>query len=142
MLEYLNKNNNLSNDDYFILAQATSPFTLSTNVNEALDILEKNKNFDSLLSGVNFKRFLWDYNTNLPINYNYKKRPRRQDFNGYFMENGAFYISKIKNILQSQNRISGSIYMYEMDEVSSLEIDEEIDWEIAEHFVKNINQKK
>ena len=31
-----------------------------------------------------------------PIDYNFKKIPRRQDFKGNLVENGAFYINKVK----------------------------------------------
>ena len=43
----------------------------------------------------------------------YHKRPRRQNFSGMLMENGAFYINTIKNILEKGNRLSGNIGIYE-----------------------------
>lgn len=135
MLEFLS-NNPQQNEDIFVLGQATSPFITTKNINEALDIMQTNK-YDSLLSGVNTKRFFWDYNNNQPLNYNYTQRPRRQDFKGYFMENGAFYMNIVKNILQYKNRLSGNVYLYEMDDVSALEIDEPLDWKIAEILMQS-----
>ncbi|XWO13403.1 N-acylneuraminate cytidylyltransferase [Candidatus Hepatincola sp. Pdp] len=133
ILEFLEKNSYQDND-LFILVQATSPLLDSKHINEALQLLHDSK-ADSLLSAVVSKRFLWDKTGN-PINYNYKKRPRRQDFSGYFMENGAFYINKIQNILKHKNRLSGKIAIYEMPEYTNLEIDEELDWLIVEILLK------
>jgi CMP-N-acetylneuraminic acid synthetase len=71
----------------------------------------------------------------MSVNYNYKNRPRRQDWEGYLVENGAFYISNSINILESKNRISGNIGLYKMDEKTYYEIDSEDDWKIIENLV-------
>jgi N-acylneuraminate cytidylyltransferase len=81
------------------------------------------------------KRFFWNEN-GTPINYDYKNRPRRQDFDGMLMENGAFYISSIGNIKKYKNRLSGKIAIYEMPEYTAIEIDEEDDWIIAEKLMQ------
>lgn len=106
----------------------------SKHINEGLQLLQDSK-ADSLLSAVLSKRFLWD-KTGKPINYNYLDRPRRQDFSGYFMENGAFYINSVQNILKNKNRLSGKIAIYEMPEYTGLEIDEELDWLIIEMLLR------
>jgi N-acylneuraminate cytidylyltransferase len=62
-----------------------------------------------------------------------------------FMENGAFYINTVKNILDSKNRLSGKIGIYEMPEYTATEIDEPDDWIILENLMyRHIlrNQKK
>lgn len=41
------------------------------------------------------------------MNYDYMNRPRRQNFNGMLMENGAFYINTVGNVKESGNRLSG-----------------------------------
>lgn len=129
MLEYLTKNT-YSASDLFILLQITNPFIKANDLSQAIKALKKEK-ADSLLSVVKTKRFFWN-NKAQPINYDYKKRPRRQDFAGLWLENGAFYISSIGKILKSKNRLSGKIALYEMPEYTSFEIDEPHDWVIAE----------
>lgn len=140
ILEYLhNKSNNP--EDYFMLVQATSPFITNKDVDNAFEYLKANS-FNSILSCVRFKRFLWN-DEGKAINYDYFNRPRRQDFNGQLLENGAFYISKVKDIITSKNRISGKIGLFEMPEFTAIEIDEEDDWLIAEHlFNKYLNVKE
>lgn len=60
------------------------------------------------------------------------------------MENGAFYINRVGNILKYKNRLSGKIAIYEMPEFTSLEIDEPDDLIIAEILMKKhiLNIKK
>ena len=138
ILEYLSKSN-LSNKDCFILIQATSPLLIKNDIEKGLNIFNEN---DSVLSCVKSKRFLWS-DKGKPLNYDYKNRPRRQDFAGFLMENGAFYISSIHDILKSENRISGKIGVSEMPEYTAVEIDEEEDWIIAESLMRRfiLNKK-
>jgi len=124
--------NNLNLKDDIMLVQATSPLTSYKDFNGAIDFY---KNYDSVLSVVKQKRFIWDNKGN-SLNYNYTKRPRRQDWNGYFVENGAFYINHSSNILKNKNRLSGNIGCYEMDEKTYYEIDSEDDWKIIENLIK------
>jgi len=133
MLEFIKKQN-FNEEDLFLLVQATSPLTRTEDFDNALNLL-KEKKADSLLTCVRTKRFFWNED-GTPINYDYKNRPRRQDFDGMLMENGAFYINSIKNIIKDKNRLSGKIAIYEMPEWMAVEIDEEDDWQIAEKLMK------
>ncbi len=121
-------------NDVVLLVQATSPLTTSIHLEEAITQYE-NTEVDSLLSCVNTKRFFW--NDSEPINYDFKSRPRRQDFDGYNMENGALYINLIFNIMSYKNRLSGKIGIYLMPDYTALEIDEPIDWLIGESLLKH-----
>ena len=132
MLEFINKNN-FSDNDLFLLVQATSPLTQTKDFDEALQTL-KNQNSDSLLTCVITKRFYWNENGR-PYNYDYTNRPRRQDFDGMLMENGAFYINSIANIKRDKNRLSDKTAIYKMEEFTAVEIDEEDDWTIAEKMM-------
>ena len=133
MIEFLNKEN-YDDKDVFLLVQATSPLTETKDFEEALFKIKKEKT-DSLLSCVRVKRFLWN-DDKKPINYEYKNRPRRQDFKGVLIENGAFYINSVWNIINFKNRLSGKISIYEMEEYKYIELDEEDDWIIAESLMK------
>ncbi|ASU35144.1 acylneuraminate cytidylyltransferase [Mucilaginibacter xinganensis] len=137
MLEYIQKLK-IDKNDTFILIQATSPLLVSTDLEKGLAL---SSNAASVLSCVKSKRFYWTGDAN-PVNYDFMNRPRRQDFDGLFMENGAFYISKIKDILQTKNRISGKIAICEMPEYTGVEIDEEADWIIAESLMKRFVLQK
>lgn len=139
MLEYIEQAK-LKNDDYFFLIQATSPMLESKHIDEMFEKFISEKT-DSAFTCVLSKRFYWT-RSGKPVNYDYKNRPRRQDFEGYMLENGACYINTVKNILECKNRICGKMTLYEMPEYTSFEIDEPDDFIIIErlmerHFANN-----
>jgi len=133
MLEFAEKID--YNFDTIMLLQATSPLTSRENINEALDKLAGGT-YDSVLSVVSTKRFIWNKN-GTSANYDYTNRPRRQDFDGLLIENGAIYISNKETFIQSENRLGGNIGFLEMDEDSLTEIDEPNDFIIIEDLLKN-----
>lgn len=140
MLEYIHTAD-LSPDDIFMLVQATSPLTETAHFEEALTVYSERR-FDSMLSCVRNYRFFWNADGSSK-NYDYKNRPRRQNFAGELMENGAFYINTVGNILKHQNRLSGKIGIYEMPEYTATEIDEPDDWTVLESLMqKHILSKR
>ncbi len=135
MIEYIKKSG-LNPDDNFILIQATSPLLKPEYIDEMYGEYV-NSGADSIFSGVREKQFHWietPQGVN-PINYDYRNRPRRQDFQGIIAENGACYINKVKNILKDNCRLSGKITVYEMPPQTGFEIDEESDWIIVEQLM-------
>lgn len=124
--------NNLQINDDIILAQATSPLTTSNDINNGIELY---KNFDSIVSVVKQKRFIWNKN-GTATNYDINNRPRRQDWEGYYVENGAFYINHSSNILKDKNRLSGKIGCSIMDDKTYFEIDSEDDWDVIENLIK------
>lgn len=133
MLEYI-KYANLPEEDIFMLVQATSPLTETVHFTEALQMYS-NYEYDSILTCVRNYRFFWNED-GTSKNYDYMNRPRRQNFSGMLMENGAFYINTVKNILSNGNRLSGKIGIYEMPEYTATEIDEPDDWTILESLMQ------
>ena len=133
MLEYIH-NANLAEDNIFMLVQATSPLTESIHFSEALQMFTKGE-FDSIITCVRNYRFFWNED-GTSMNYDYMNRPRRQNFKGMLMENGAFYINTVKNILVNGNRLGGKIGIYEMPEYTATEIDEPDDWIVLENLMR------
>lgn len=124
--------------DNIILVQATSPMLTAGDLNGGYELYVTD-NTDSVLSVVKQYRFLWkqDKEKNaVPMNYEVFHRPRRQEFDGYLMENGAFYICSRENLLKTGNRLSGNIKAYEMNADTAFEIDEPSDWVIIESLMK------
>lgn len=145
MLEYINYAK-LPGNDIFMLVQATSPLTQTIHFRDALQIYAKG-DYDSMLTCVRNYRFFWNADGS-SLNYDYMNRPRRQVFNGMLMENGAFYINTVENILTKGNRLGGKVGIYEMPEYTAAEIDEPDDWIVLENLMKRhvlqdkIRQKK
>ena len=121
------------------LLQATSPLVSSLDLTKGFEALTPET--DSVLSVAVQKRFIWKNNSAgfaEPVNYDFLNRPRRQEFAGFFAENGAFYITSKEALLRSGCRISGNIKIVEMPEDSYFEIDELSDWVIGQHLVTKI----
>lgn len=124
--------------DNIVLIQATSPLLAASDLDAGFKAY-KEPGTDSVLSVVRQKRFNWKVDEEgfaSPSNYDVFNRPRRQEFDGYLVENGAFYITSKELLLKSKNRVSGKIKAVEMPEDSFFEIDEPSDFEIIEGLMK------
>lgn len=140
LLEFAEDNN----FDTLILVQATSPLLTSEDLSMGLNRY-LNDGYGGVISVVRQKRFIWEESDNCinPKNYDFTSRPRRQEFSGYLVENGAFYITSKKNLVNSRCRISGRIGYVEMSEDSYFELDEPSQWEVVEFLLmKKACQKR
>ena len=129
--------------DNIALVQATSPLLQAPDLDNGFELFYT-KGTDSVLSVVRQKRFNWEKDVHgyvQPTNYDVFHRPRRQDFEGYLVENGAFYINSKINLLKYKNRVSGNIKAVEMNEDSFFEIDEPSDWIIVEALMRRKNSQ-
>jgi YrbI family 3-deoxy-D-manno-octulosonate 8-phosphate phosphatase len=130
MLEYTRENDDF---DVMVLIQATSPLLTAADLEQGIDLFETGS-YDSVLSAVRQARFVWKTGDGLaePVNYDYGERPRRQEFDGFLVENGAFYLTSRAALLESGCRLCGRVGLVEMDSASYYEIDEPADWAIVE----------
>lgn len=140
MLEFANK----YKFENIVLIQPTSPLLTAIDLEKAIEAYEE-KNADSLLSVVEQKRFIWKIDENdfvCPVNYNPQSRPRRQEMDGFLVENGAFYITKKELLIETGCRLSGNIAHYKMSDESYYEIDEPEDWIIVEKLLQQTKKKQ
>lgn len=130
--------------DNIVLIQATSPLLESEDLDRGMNIYYEN-GVDSVFSAVRQKRFYWQQREGEyahPLNYDYMARPRRQEFDGCLVENGAFYITSKERLLVTKCRMSGNIKAVEMREETFYEIDEPSDWVIMEELMKKRSSKE
>jgi N-acylneuraminate cytidylyltransferase len=90
---------------------------------------------DSLLTATRVKRFYWS-DAARPLNYDPASRPRRQDFPGSLMENGAFYLTRRAVLEGMRYRLGGKVAIHEMTGDSAVEIDEPADWLVVERLLR------
>lgn len=124
--------------DTIVLIQATSPLLSSDDIDGGISLYFED-DVDSVLSVVRQKRFIWDIQSSgfvHSLNYDPLDRPRRQDYEGYLVENGAYYITSRSLLLSTGCRISGNTKAYEMKYETYFEIDEPSDWVIIENLLK------
>jgi N-acylneuraminate cytidylyltransferase len=128
--------------DNIVLIQATSPLLTGSDLDNGFNTFNA-QGTDSVLSVVPQKRFIWgvDNDGNATAqNYDYLHRPRRQEFEEYYVENGAFYINSRKGLLASGCRLSGNIRLSLMSEETYYEIDEPSDWVVTEALMAKREQ--
>lgn len=120
--------------DSITLLQATSPLTTKKDIDESIRMVDSG--YDSVLSVVKTHRFIWTKDGK-SVNYDFNKRPRRQDFDGTYIENGAVYTTRKETFKSSSNRLGGKIGILEMEEDTLVEIDSPADFTILESLVVN-----
>jgi CMP-N,N'-diacetyllegionaminic acid synthase len=119
--------------DVLVFIQPTSPLLKSSDIDRGL---QKIQNFDSVFS-VTKEHWIprWDETGN-PINWDVNNRPMRQDVEETFVENGAFYITTKKQLLNSKLRYGGKIGMVEIPLYRSFQIDTYDDLELFSRLIK------
>ncbi len=112
--------------DHVLLMQATSPLTEAGHVQEAMALYEQ-QGCRPLVSGTRQHHFGW-HDDGTPINYDPRQRPRRQDWPGTFIENGALYLFSRESFLASGSRCAPPCTLYSMPTIHATEIDSLDDW--------------
>jgi CMP-N-acetylneuraminic acid synthetase len=110
--------------DILVFLQCTSPIRNESDIDNAITVLLEN-NADSLFSGCRFNKYIWQVRNGevSPINYDYRHRWREQDFPHQVLENGSIFVFKRSILKELGNRLGGKIAVYEMNELSSIQID-------------------
>jgi len=128
--------------DYIVLLQPTSPLRDEKHIDEAIELLETKK-ADAIVSICEMDHSpLWS-NT-LPEDNNMSSflrdeilNKRSQDLEKYYRLNGAIYICKTEKLLEEKSFfLKNNIFAYVMDRESSIDIDEEIDFKMAEFLIE------
>lgn len=122
--------------DLVCFLQCTSPIRTEIDIDEAIEQLRR-ENADSLLTVSPSHRFLWRNSPEgaVPINYDAAKRPRRQDMEPQYVENGSFYLFKPELLIRESNRLGGRIALHVMSDAAAHEIDSAYDFEYIESLL-------
>ncbi len=125
--------------DIVVALQATSPIRETSDLENSIKKFSKN-NLDSMFSASKIGDFyIWRKNgkSYSSINYDFRNRPRRQDFEEQYVENGSFYIFKPKTIQKFENQLAGKIGIFLMDFWKSFEIDDYEDLKFLKILMNN-----
>jgi CMP-N,N'-diacetyllegionaminic acid synthase len=132
----------VSNYDYIVLLQPTSPLRNSEHIDEAIETLEEKK-ADAVISVCKTDHNIMWKNT-LPNNKNMRNflidgaEKRSQELENYYRINGAIYICKADRMIQENSFfIKDHLYAYEMSRDKSVDIDEPLDFKWAEFLMLN-----
>lgn len=116
------------------ITQATSPLTTADHFREAHSKFKTGR-YDSLVTTTRQHLFIWSEAAE-PINYDPASRPRRQDWDGVLVENGAFYFTAVSAFYRSGHRLGGNRTVYEMPSHCSVDLDEPEDLIVCEALLR------
>ena len=106
--------------DYVITMQPTSPTLTVHTLDQAIHYAITN-DFDTVISAVNNPHLSWSLNEGKFVP-NYTKRLNRQYLPPYYMETGAFIISK-REVITPNTRIGEKVAIFEIPEKEAYDID-------------------
>lgn len=119
--------------DNIILMQATNPIVKSLDIDTAL-IQMQAENSASLVTYTEFKGFFLDDDDIITRPMTQNKPPRR-------LESGAFWITRVIDFKNNNNRICKPISYMKLDDLSAIDIDEQLDLDFAD-FILSRQQEK
>jgi N-acylneuraminate cytidylyltransferase len=118
--------------DILVFIQPTSPLLKAKDIDKGIQMM---KDYDSVFS-VYKEHWIPEWNLNgTPYHWDIANRPMRQDVPETYVENGAFYITTKKALLNSGLRYSGRIGMTEMPKNRSFQIDTPDDLELVKKLL-------
>ena len=117
--------------------QCTSPLTTSADIDGTIGAL-LDHGADSALSATRFFHFVWRNESGgaIGVNHDKKVRPRRQDRQPEYLENGAVYAMRSEGFVAARHRFFGKTVVHEVDAAHALEIDEPHDFSTAEMLLR------
>ncbi|MBN2047933.1 MAG: acylneuraminate cytidylyltransferase family protein [Anaerolineaceae bacterium] len=122
--------------DFYLQTHSTNPLLSAGTISRAVDVfLENYPTFDSLFSVTRKQIRLWDQLTQ-PINHNPGILLQTQDLPPVYEENSCIYIFSRNTLLERRNRLGARPYMFEIQASEAWDIDEEIDFTIADTLMR------
>ena len=117
---------------FYLQTHSTNPLITTATIDRAIDAFRANfPSYDSLFSVTTFRTRLWDQLCR-PVNHNPNILLRTQDLPPLFEENSCLYIFGGDTLRESRNRLGRRPFMFEMSSWEAVDIDEEINFRIAE----------
>ena len=125
--------------DIVCFIQTTSPLVLPKDIDKGIEMVLSGQ-YDSVFSTTEetwVPKWIETKDTVKPVDWTPKARPRRQQMPVLLIENGAFYITKRENLLNSELRYSGKIGIVKMPLKRSFQIDTEDELGLIRSIIKN-----
>ena len=119
--------------EVLVFIQATSPFIDVAALDDAVERVQYGTE-DVVFSATETYGFLWERTPGgaVGINHDASYRPRRQEREPHFLENGAFYVMDAAGFRESRHRFFGLVGIVATDERGAIEIDTIEEFEVAQ----------
>lgn len=122
--------------EFYLQTHSTNPLITKDTVRRAIDtFFDRYPIHDSLFSVTRLQTRLWDQLARA-VNHNPAILLRTQDLPPIYEENSCLYIFEKRSLVERQNRIGYRPFMFELDPFEAQDIDEEINFQVAEAIFK------
>ena len=121
------------NYDFYYQIHVTCPFMSKDSIQNCVDGLVDSSIYNSVFSAVEEKSWYWF--DGKPVNYNPKNFGRSQDAKGVVRETTCLYGISKSEFLKNNCRIGSNPYIYYVDDIEAIDIDNEIDFKFCELIV-------
>lgn len=124
--------------DYYLQTHTTNPVLHPSTISRAIQTFLANiSTFDSLFSVTRKQIRLWDQHGRA-INHDPTVLLQTQDLPPVYEENSCIYIFSRQTLLSHRNRLGQHPFMFEIDADEAWDIDEELDFLIAEFLIQKM----
>lgn len=117
--------------DIYVMLLCTSPFISVESINKAVEILESDKDCDSVVAVRKEKMYLWDSATKQPL-YDINNIPNSFDLKYTVIEAMSLYAIRRESLLSTKRRIGDSVQFLNLSFIESFDINYPEDFSVAE----------
>lgn len=125
--------------DLLVFLQCTAPLALAEDIDGTIQAL-LDQDADSALAVAPFHYFLWRHDEHgdaVGVNHDKRRRLLRQEQEELqYVEAGAVYVMRTPGFLEARHRFFGKTALYVMPPARRLEIDEPVDFQVAEVLMR------
>jgi CMP-N-acetylneuraminic acid synthetase len=122
--------------DIVFFAHVTNPLLRVSSMQTALNSFLSSDTHDSINSVSAVKKFLWE--DGKPLNYDINVTPKSQDLPNIVSLNFAINIIDRQKMIERKNLVGYKPAFFELDKVESLDVDDLIDFKIAELMYREL----
>lgn len=124
--------------EYIMILQPTAPLLKDDTLQKAFEDFSNNTNkYDSLVTAQFAKKHAWYQGK--PINYDLANTPNSQDLDPIVLPTFNVMIAKTQSLIETRNAITSKCLFYEVSEEESIEIDNQLEFDIAEFMYNKFN---
>ena len=125
--------------DWYLQFHSTSPFIRGSEISEAWkQMMQAGRDYDSSFSVSRIQARMWSKEAK-PINHDPENLLPTQELETIFVENSLFYFFSRDALFSSNNRIGSNPLMFPTSELSSVDIDTEDQFILADSIARGIN---
>jgi len=126
--------------DWYLQTHSTNPLLRPETISRAVRTLMAGlPKYDSLFSVTRMQTRFWD-GGGQPINHDPAVLERTQDLPPIFEENSCIYLFQREVLVTRRNRLGARPLMFEIDAAEAWDIDEELDFQIAEFLLQKAGE--